>query len=79
MSQVEALDWVSELFEEKPGRITPETARSEIAAWDSLGVLSLMAGLNQKFEIVMSNEEIAGIQFVADILSVLKKSGHLNG
>jgi acyl carrier protein len=79
MTQADALKWVAEVFEESPERITPEISRNQIASWDSLGVLSLMAGLNQSFEIVLSNEEIAGIQSVGDILNVLQKNGKLNG
>jgi acyl carrier protein len=79
MTEADALKWVAEIFEESPERIRPEVSRNEIASWDSLGVLSLMAGLNQTFEIVLSNEEIAGMQSVGDILGVLKRNGKLNG
>ena len=77
MTSAEAQKWVAELFEESPDRITPASTRADIAAWDSLGVLTLMAGLNQQFEIVLSNDEIAAIDSVNDILTLLKNSGKL--
>ena len=77
MSQAEALDWVAKLFEETPGRLTPETRRADIIAWDSLGVLTLMASLDSDFDIVLSDDDIQEIKTVGHILDVLRKNGAL--
>ena len=78
MTEQEALKWVAELFEEPLENVRPETGQDDIEAWDSLGVLSLIAILDEEFDILLSEEEMQGFQKVDDILKVLKKHGVLN-
>jgi acyl carrier protein len=78
MTEQEALKWIAELFEEPVENIRPETKQDEVEGWDSLGVLSLMAGLDEEFDILMSEEEMQNLHTVADILDVLKKNGCLS-
>lgn len=78
MNQDEILRWIAELFEETPTNITPDTPRDAIPTWDSLGVLTLMAGLNERFDIVMSTQELAGMRSVNDILQVFQSRGKLH-
>jgi acyl carrier protein len=77
MMQSEALDWVAKLFEETPENVGPNMRREEIAAWDSLGVLTLMAGLDSDFAITLSDEQIEGMKRVDDILDILRSNGAL--
>ena len=56
MTEQEALKWIAELFEEPVENIRPETKQDEVEGWDSLGVLSLMAGLDEEFDILMTEE-----------------------
>jgi len=78
MTEQEALKWIAELFEEPVENIRPETKQDEVEGWDSLGVLSLMAGLDEEFDILMTEEEMQNLRTVADILEVLKKNGCLS-
>lgn len=77
MDQSGALAWVAEVFEEEPGKITPDTRRDEIAGWDSMGVLALMAGMDNDFDIVLSPEEVRAMKNVGDILQILRRYGKL--
>ena len=77
MTQQEALEWIARLFEEKPERLTPDTVRDDIRAWDSLGVLTLMADLDSDFSILLSDDEVQGMKTVNDILEILRKHGKL--
>jgi acyl carrier protein len=77
MTQTEALVWISVLFEEAPGNIRPDTKREDIPAWDSLGVLTLMAALDEEFDILLTEEEMVTMQSVQDILNVLNKNGKM--
>jgi acyl carrier protein len=77
MTQAEAMDWVSKLFEEEPGKLSPETSRREIAAWDSLGTLTLIAGLDNDFAITLVDDELQEMKKVDDILAILRKGGAL--
>ena len=77
MKTDEALNWIAEVFEEAPGRIGATTKRSEIPGWDSLGTLSLIAALDERFDIHLSEDTIEALQSVADLLSVLRERGAL--
>jgi acyl carrier protein len=77
MKTQDALSWVAEVFEESPGRIAATTSRKEIPGWDSLGTLSLIAGLDERFDIHLSEQEIDGMQGVADLLDILRRHGAL--
>lgn len=77
MTLSEALEWIANLFEEAVEKIKPETTRDEIDAWDSLGVLTLIAALDEKFNIVMTEKEIEELKKVNDILDILRRNGKL--
>jgi acyl carrier protein len=68
---------VAETFEAPAEKIRPETKRDEIDAWDSLGILTLMARLDEDFHILLTEEEIQQLRSVEDILNLLRKRGVL--
>lgn len=78
MKTEDALSWLAEVFEEQPGRITLDTLRKDIPTWDSLGTLTLIAGLDEKFDIHLSEAEIEGLEKVTDVLDILRRSGKLD-
>lgn len=69
----EILAWVAEVFETPLEKIRPETKKDEIEAWDSLGILTLMARLDEDFHILLTEEEIQQLRSVQDILNLLRK------
>ena len=73
MNQDEALAWIADVFEEPVENIRPGTPRDAIVAWDSLGVLSLMAGLDEQFDIAVTDDELMALQWVDDILALLRR------
>jgi acyl carrier protein len=73
----EALAWVAELFEESRERIQAATPRADVPAWDSLGQLVLMSALDQRFGIRLSQDELASLRTIQDILTILDKHGRL--
>lgn len=77
LTTMEALDWISEMFEEPKGRIGRDTLRADIAAWDSLGQLILMSALDQQFGIRLSQPELASLASVRDVLDVLARHQRL--
>jgi acyl carrier protein len=78
VSEDQALDWLAKVFQEPRDKITPETPRDAIVSWDSLGVLELMAQLDEKFNIVLSDQEMQAMKKVGDVLSVLRERGQLS-
>ena len=78
MTRDEALRWIAEMFEESTDSVRPETLRVDIPTWDSLGVLTLMAGLSERFDITVDADELGAMKSVDDILTVLRRAGKLN-
>lgn len=77
MTTQEALVWITGIFEEAPGRLTPRTARADVPGWDSLGILSLIAAFDERFDMHLSEQDIEQMQSVGDILDILRRSGKL--
>jgi acyl carrier protein len=77
MKPADALTWLAEVFEEPAGRIGAGTLRKEIPGWDSLGTLSLIAALDERFDIHLSEQDIEGMKSVADVLEILRRNGAL--
>ncbi len=78
MNSQEALDWISETFEDPPGRIGVATVREEIPGWDSLGTLSLIAALDERFDIHLSEQDIEALKSVRDIFELLRRHDALS-
>jgi acyl carrier protein len=74
----EALTWIAGLFEEPVENVQPDTLREAIRAWDSLGVLVLMVGLDERFDLSISPDEVGAMKSVDDILAVLERHGKLS-
>lgn len=77
MTKKEALEWIAQTFEEDPNRISETTSRDQIAAWDSLGILTLMANLDQDFGLVLPSGVVQTWSSVGDVLASLKENGRL--
>lgn len=77
MNTQDVIAWIAEVFEEPATRIKPSTERKDIAGWDSLGTLSLIAALDEKFDIHLDENEIDAMSNVQDIFAVLRRHGQL--
>jgi acyl carrier protein len=78
MTRNETLIWLAELFEEPAEKVHPDTALDAIPTWDSLGVLTLLAGLSERFDVTVEVDELGGMTTVDDILAVLQRAGKLD-
>ena len=77
MNNTETLNWLAELFEMPAGSIGIDTLKKDIPAWDSLGVLTLIAGLDEKYHIQLTENEIQEMHSVKDLLNILQRNKHL--
>lgn len=75
MTEGEALAWLARLFDEPVEKVKTDTARDSIVGWDSLGMLTLMADLDEKFDVQVGEQDVSGMTAVADVLNLLKKHG----
>lgn len=77
MTETEAVAWIAQVFEMAPDQLTPDTHRDNVPAWDSLGVLTLMASLDSDFGIVLTDDDIQAVKTVGDLLNVMRRHGTL--
>ena len=77
MTTQEATTWIARLFQESVERLTPETPRDAVPAWDSLGELTMMADMDEKFGIVLTDNQLRAMTRVDDILQVLRNNGQI--
>lgn len=69
--------WLAALFEEPAGVLSEQTPRESIQGWDSLGTLTLMAEMDEKFDIQLSEKDVAMFASIGDIVGLLADRGKL--
>ncbi len=52
-------------------QVQPDTELQNLEWWDSMGVLLLMAELDERFGIILEEETISSFAKVSDILKIL--------
>lgn len=72
MTLNEALEMIAGFFVADTSSIRPETLREEIAGWDSMGFLMLMAEFDDRFSIILTAPQLEKMQKVDDILQILR-------
>ena len=78
MTRGETLVWLAGVFDEPLENLRADTSRDQIAGWDSLGVLTLMADLDEKFDIQAAEQDMAAMTSVQDVLELLGRHGKLS-
>jgi acyl carrier protein len=59
------------------GLLTIETLLVDVPGWDSMGVLLLMAEMDERFSITLNEVALANLKGVKDIVAVVKNAGLL--
>lgn len=77
ISTSQALSLLAETFDEPLEHISLVTARDAIAGWDSMGALSLMAELDERFNIELTAEASRAMTRISDIVDLLRHHGAL--
>lgn len=60
------LEFIAEIFEVDASELSPETAHGEIAKWDSLMHIRLVAEIEDKYGVEIPIDEIPEIKTLAD-------------
>jgi acyl carrier protein len=76
-SASEILTWVADVFEVPADGLGPDTKRDQIDAWDSLGILTLIARMDEDFQVLLTEDEIQRLRSVGDIIEVLRQHGRV--
>jgi|TARA_X000000368_G_scaffold162289_1_gene127917 acyl carrier protein len=69
------LEFVSEIFSVEKDSLKLETAPGDFPEWDSLGHLSLLTELEERFNITFDMDETMSIQSIADLKKTLQDKG----
>lgn len=67
MSKGEFLDHLSGILEVPPGSLTGGEALSDLAAWDSVAMMSFIAFVNEHFQTTLSPRQIGNAETVNDL------------
>jgi len=73
----EALKMLSDAFEEPLAHLRAEVARDDVPGWDSMGALTLMAELDERFGIELTADESKKMSRIDDVLQLLRQHGAL--
>lgn len=72
MTIKEKLDCLEELLDIDEGTLNEGTKLDEISQWDSMAVIALIAMFDDKFEKIITPEQIKGFKSVRDILNEME-------
>ena len=68
-------DGVAEIFEVDAVQISPDFAlESEEMAWDSLGIVSMIALIDECFDVMIDSADLANCESLGDIEKLIKKA-----
>ncbi|MEO5330761.1 MAG: acyl carrier protein [Magnetococcus sp. YQC-5] len=70
MHQKEFLSFMEEIFEIDAGQLREDTLLAGLDAWDSIGVLNLIALADEKLNIILSPDALEKCKKVSDILTL---------
>jgi acyl carrier protein len=71
----QALSMLAEIFEEPEENLQINTPRDDVLGWDSLGVLTLMAEFDERFNITIPSEDLESFLVIGDLINFLKENG----
>jgi len=72
MNQPEFLCELDDLFDEEPGSVTPSTQFRDLAAWDSLTFLGLIALVDEQYGITLVPETVLACTTIGDLVAVVQ-------
>ena len=77
VSRSDALQMLADAFDEPVSGLSLDVARDDIPGWDSMGALTLMAELDERFGIELSADDSRQMTRINDVLLLLARHGAL--
>lgn len=68
----EFLAWCGNLFDEPVEHLSMDTPREEVPGWDSMGILLLMADLDEIHGIQLSEDQLEELKTLGDIARLIE-------
>jgi acyl carrier protein len=72
MTEAEKIALLEEMMEMEEVKLTPQTKLADLAEWDSLAALSLIALLDDEFDKRIKGSQIMEFKSIADVLAVME-------
>ena len=63
---------LTNLLEEEPGSLAPQTPLVAVESWDSVNVVSFMTFVDRKFRLVLSPQALSECQTVGDLMGLVE-------
>lgn len=70
MTKADFLRELDEMLELAPGTLSGDEALADVDGWDSLAVISFIALVDEKLNLVVEGEKLARAKTVADLLDI---------
>lgn len=67
----------AEIFEVEVEDISPESEKDDIEGWDSMGILSLMAEYDTRFDITLTPAQLESFKKVSDLIEIVRSAALL--
>ena len=75
MNAEKALEWLTDVLTVQGRILTLNDTRMSVSEWDSLGVLMILSRLEEDHGIIVTADQLAGIESVKEICELLEKHG----
>ena len=72
MTNQEKIELIEDLLEVDEGSLTEDTLLKGLEEWDSIAALTLIAMLDEKFNRIVSGDEVKALTTVRDILDYMQ-------
>ena len=72
VTKAQLFEWLAGVFQEDPKGIHMQRARDTIPTWDSMGTLLLIAELDDKLHVTLTEDDLKNLGSIADIVSALR-------
>ena len=69
----DALTIIATALNEPQANVQLGVALDGVEGWDSMGVLLLIAELNERFDILLEEEQLSALKTVDDIVGILRE------
>ena len=73
VSKRQLFEWLAGVFQEDAGGITMERARDTIPTWDSMGTLLLIAEIDDKLKVTLTEDDLQNLSSIGDIVEALRR------
>ena len=73
VSKRELFGWLAGVFQEEASAINEDRSRQSIPTWDSMGTLLLIAELDDRLQVTLTEDDLKDLSSIRDIVEALRR------